>query len=489
MIVSYNRRFIEMWGVPQEFVDRKDDGPVLQHMARQLADPESFLQRVQYFYEHRQETGRDELCLEDERIFDRYSAPMFGPDGRYYGRVWYFRDITGQRRQEEEREKLKDQLVQSQKMEAVGQLAGGVAHDFNNMLQVILGYANMAAAETPVEGNVSKYLLEIRKATHRSADLTRQLLAFARKQTIVPRVIDLNETVSGILKMLGRLIGENIGLVWKPGDNLHQVKMDPTQLDQILANITVNARDAICGSGKIIIETKNSDIDDTFRRIHPDSVPGRYVQLSFSDTGCGMDRETQTRIFEPFFTTKPEGKGTGLGLAMVYGIVMQNEGFINVYSEPGQGTTFKLYFPADMSGERKKGDDIETEDHWIAGGSETLLIVEDEAAILTLTGRILKQLGYTVITASTPQEAVRLSNTHVGDIHLLITDVVMPEMNGRELWTRIREKRPDVRCLYMSGYTSNVIAHHGVLDKDVNFLEKPFSAANLVAKIREALWK
>jgi len=397
-------------------------------------------------------------------------------------------DITERKRLEDESEKLKNQLIQSQKMEAVGQLAGGVAHDFNNMLQVILGYANMAAAEVPAEGDVAKYLLEIRKASQRSSDLTRQLLAFARKQTIIPQVLDLNETMAGMLKMLGRLIGENIELLWKPGNGLWLVKMDPTQLDQVLANITVNARDAIQGSGRIIIETRNADVDGDFCRMHADAVPGRYVELSISDSGCGMDKETISRIFEPFFTTKPLGKGTGLGLATVYGIVRQNDGFIGVYSEPGKGTTFKLYFPSDASEKKTEKEESEAEQA-LPGGSETILIAEDEKAILTLSGRILQQLGYTVIATDSPHKAVQLSEGHGGEIHLLVTDVVMPEMNGRDLWNSLREKRPGIKCIFMSGYTSNVIAHHGVLDKDVNFLEKPFTASSLAVKIREALGK
>jgi len=395
--------------------------------------------------------------------------------------VW---DVTDRKRNETEKEKLQAQLLQSQKMESVGRLAGGVAHDFNNMLQTILGYSDLSLAQVAATSPVHEGLLEIRKAAMRSADLTRQLLAFARKQTAIPKILDLNDTVAGMLKMLQRLIGENIELAWLPGHSLWPVKMDPSQLDQILANLAINARDAIADTGKITIETENALLDAAYCADHPDCLPGEYVLLVVSDNGCGMDRETLAQIFEPFFTTKEQGKGTGLGLATVYGIVKQNNGFVSVDSEPGQGTTFSIYLPS-FASETVPEEASRQEEP--AGGTETVLLVEDDAAILNLGKTILQRLGYTVLAANTPMMAIQLAQEHAGEIHLLITDVVMPEMNGRELVQRLSSCRPAMQCLYMSGYTADVIAHHGVLDPGIHFLQKPFSISDLALTIRKTL--
>jgi PAS domain S-box-containing protein len=395
------------------------------------------------------------------------------------------KDITERKRAEEEKAKLEDQLRQAQKMESVGRLAGGVAHDFNNMLQVILMGADMALAEAGPDSPLGSNLLEIKKAGRRSADLTRQLLAFARKQIIAPRVLDLNDTVAGMLRMLGRLIGEDIDLLWKPGHDLQAVKMDPGQIDQILANLVVNARDAIAGVGKVTIETTKAEFDQAYCDTHPGFTPGQYVLLAVSDDGCGMDQETLANIFEPFFTTKESGEGTGLGLATVYGIVKQNNGFINVYSEPGKGTTLRIYLPpheAEAAAGGEKRESLEP-----ATGTETVLLVEDQEALLTLAKKLLERLGYTVLTANAPEKAIRLVEEHAGDIHLVITDVVMPEMSGGDLWRRLNALRPGMKCLFMSGYTANVIAHRGVLQEGVHFLQKPFSVEALAARVREAL--
>jgi PAS domain S-box-containing protein len=395
--------------------------------------------------------------------------------------VW---DVTDRKRNETEKEKLQAQLLQSQKMESVGRLAGGVAHDFNNMLQTILGYSDLSLAQVAATSPVHEGLLEIRKAAMRSADLTRQLLAFARKQTAIPKILDLNDTVAGMLKMLQRLIGENIELAWLPGHSLWPVKMDPSQLGQILANLAINARDAIADTGKITIETENALLDAAFCADHPDCLPGEYVLLVVSDNGCGMDRETLAQIFEPFFTTKEQGKGTGLGLATVYGIVKQNNGFVSVDSEPGQGAAFSIYLPS-FASETVPEEASRQEEP--AGGTETVLLVEDDAAILNLGKTILQRLGYTVLAANTPMMAIQLAQEHAGEIHLLITDVVMPEMNGRELVQRLSSCRPAMQCLYMSGYTADVIAHHGVLDPGIHFLQKPFSISDLALTIRKTL--
>jgi len=396
-------------------------------------------------------------------------------------------DITQLRQAEEERERLGAQLQQAQKMESVGRLAGGVAHDFNNMLNVILGRAEIMSDDLPADSPLRDDLDQIRTAAERSANLTRQLLAFARKQTIAPKDLDLNDTIAPMLKMLQRLIGEDIDLLWQPGAPLDTVRIDPGQVDQMLANLAVNARDAIGHAhGKITIETANARLDKDYCADHAGFIPGNYVMLVFSDDGCGMDAETRTSIFEPFFTTKGVGEGTGLGLATVYGIVKQNDGFVNVYSEPGQGTTFRIYLPA-LAEASARPTGAEAGPDSPDTGDETILVVEDQPALLSLIRTMLERLGYTVLTAGTPGEAIQLAQEHTGEIQLLVTDVVMPEMNGRDLARNIFSIHPNLKRLFMSGYTANVIAHHGVLDEGVNFIEKPFSLAQLGAKVREAL--
>ncbi len=384
-----------------------------------------------------------------------------------------------------ERKKLEEQLRQAQKMEAVGQLAGGVAHDFNNMLGVIIGYAELALGKADRDDSLRKNLEGILAAGFRSSEITQQLLAFARKQTIAPEILDLNETVEGLLKLLRRLIGENIDLAWLPGAKLWPIKMDPSQIDQILTNLCVNARDAIDGVGRITIETQKADFDDAYCTEHKGFQPGEYVVLAVSDNGSGMDKPTMDKIFEPFFTTKGVGKGTGLGLATVYGIVKQNEGFINVYSEPGHGSAFKVYLPrhAEPAGREPKA----TPEPQDLSGHETILVVEDEIMNLELVGLMLERYGYQVLTASSPGEALLTAKGHTGEIHLLLTDLIMPEMNGRDLAKEMTSLYPDMMCLFMSGYTKNVIAHHNVLDKDVHFIQKPFSVQILGAKVREVL--
>ncbi|MFH1023530.1 MAG: PAS domain S-box protein [Planctomycetota bacterium] len=398
-----------------------------------------------------------------------------------------FSGAIERKRADAEREKMKTQLLQVRKMEAVGQLAGGVAHDFNNMLTVILGHAEMALSKLDPSDPIHADIHEIKKAGERSADLTKQLLAFARRQIIAPKVMDVNNTIAGMLKMLNRLIGENIDLLWKPADDLWRVSMDPAQVDQILVNLMVNARDAISGVGRIVIETANVEFDAAYVKAHVGAVPGRYVRIAVSDDGCGMDKETQGRLFEPFFTTKPQGKGTGLGLATVYGIVKQNLGFIDVYSESGKGTTFKIYMPRHESEEEEE----ETGEARISAGAptgtETVLLVEDEPALLELAQQLLELLGYTVLPVGSPVRAIRQATEYAGEIHLLMTDMVMPGMNGRDLRKWLGAVRPGMKCLFTSGHTVDIIAHQGVLDKGVHFLQKPFSMETLAVKLREAL--
>ncbi len=395
------------------------------------------------------------------------------------------RDITDRKLAEEERRKLQDQILQSQKMESIGRLAGGVAHDFNNMLGVILGQAEIAMLQTKPHESVYERLQEIRKSAKRSADLTRQLLAFARKQTASPKVLNLNDTVSGMLKILRRLIGENIELRWVPGNDLWMVKMDPAQIDQILANLCINARDAISGTGKMTIETHNAVFNSAYKDDNMGFIPGEFVILSVSDDGCGMEKDALDKLFEPFFTTKEAGKGTGLGLATVYGIIKQNNGFINVYSEPGRGTTFKIYVPRHSDKGRSAHQKMQPAP--VLHGSETVLLVEDEPMILRLGMAMLEHLGYRVLTASGPEEAIQTAEKHPEAIDLLITDVVMPGMDGRELSEKLTLRCPGIKCLYMSGYTADVIARHGVLDQGVHFIQKPFSIQKLATEVRKAI--
>ncbi|MBS1233376.1 MAG: sensor hybrid histidine kinase, partial [Nitrospirae bacterium] len=419
------------------------------------------------------------------RTIELFASLLRDSNHRPTGFRGIIRDITDRKHAEEEREKLQEQLIQAQKMESVGRLAGGVAHDFNNMLSVIIGNTEMALNRVKPSEPLHQSLQNILNAGNRSTDLTRQLLAFARKQTASPKVLDLSDTVTGMLKMLRRLIGEDIELIWKPGPMLWKVKIDPSQIDQLLANLMVNARDAIEKTGSITIETSNSVCDDAYCKDRPEWIPGDYVVLVVSDSGCGMDKETLSNIFEPFFTTKKEGQGTGLGLATVYGIVKQNNGFINVYSEPGHGTTFRIYLPRYMDESRENTD--EEPEPQIQGGTETVLIVEDEPTVLTISKGMLEMLGYKVLVANGRDQALRLIHEYDGNIDLLLTDVVMPGMNGKELSEQILTIKPNLKCLYMSGYTADVIARQGILDEGIKFISKPFSLQDLAAKVREVL--
>jgi len=418
-------------------------------------------------------------------ILDRGKVIVWSPEGKPIRVIGTHTDITDRKQAEDERIKLETQLIQAQKMESVGRLAGGVAHDYNNMLGVIIGHAELALVKVGKTDPVRGDLEQILKAAERSADITRQLLAFARKQTISPRVLDLNDIVGGMLKILRRLIGENLELAWVPGMDLWPVKMDPAQLDQILANLCVNAKDAIDGKGRIVIETGNVSLDEAYCEDHTDSVPGQYVMLSVSDNGCGMDKETLDHLFEPFFTTKDVGKGTGLGLSTVYGIVKQNDGFINVYSEPGKGATFKIYLPRQ---EGKVEERRQSQGPILKKGrGETVLLVEDDIGLLEISKSMLERLGYRVMSTQSPQEALFLSERYADKIHLLMTDVVMPGMDGRELAEKLQALRPGLRTLFMSGYTAEVIVHHGLLDHGVKFISKPFPVMDLAAKLREVL--
>ncbi len=624
-ILSYNRRFVEMWGIPAELVEVRDDDPLLRFVTTQVADPEDFMQRVHYLYEHTQETSREELILADGRVFDRYSAPVFGPNERYYGRVWYFRDISARKRAEmalveserlsrtivngspipafiigkdhsvihwnkaleelsgiqaeelvgtrqhwkafyryerpcladlvlsgdmhgisdwyvgkcskssliegayegtdffpdlgdsgrwlrsiaavirdsqgqvvgametleditlrkraeEEKEKLEAQLRQAQKMEAVGQLAGGIAHDFNNLLQVILGYTDVLQVDLGKHAVHAEALDTVRQAAGRAVDLTRQLLLFSRRQVLQPVNLNLNDLVGGVLKMIRPVIGEHIDLRFKLGERLGTVHVDKGQMEQILMNLCVNARDAMPDGGTLTIETENAVICDEYRQDHPWVAEGPYVLFRVSDTGHGMDETTRARIFEPFFTTKDVGQGTGLGLATVYGIVKQHNGFIHVYSEPDKGSVFNVYIPS----VQRAAEAVETQlEEAAVGGTETILVAEDEELVRSLTSRVLQSAGYSVLTACDGEDALRIFEGHADAIDLVLLDVMMPKLNGRAVMDHIHARCPRIRFLFTSGYSANAIHTNFVIKEGLRLITKPYSRVDLLRAVRE----
>jgi len=405
-------------------------------------------------------------------------SPVKDADGRVTHWVGVQTDVT-------ERRQLEAQLLQSQKMEAVGRLAGGVAHDFNNVLSVILSYAEIVSGELNPDEPLRADIEEIRKAAMRAADLTKQLLTFSRQQVLDIKVINLNQSIAEMEKLLQRLLGADVELTTLPAIALGNVKTDPSQVGQIIMNLAVNARDAMPQGGKLTIETENVELDEEYGRIHLDVKPGAYVMLAVTDSGVGMDAETLRRIFEPFFTTKEKGKGTGLGLATVFGIVKQSGGHIFVYSEPGTGTTFKIYFPrvgGVIEDRPSTLPDLEPEHQ-----TGTVLLVEDEDQVRILARTILRRQGYVVLDAPNGGEALLICEQHPGNIDLLLTDVVLPRMSGRQLAERLAPARPTMKVLYMSGYTDDAILHHGIIDSGVAFLQKPFTPSSMTKKVREVL--
>jgi PAS domain S-box-containing protein len=478
-----NRRFEEVTGMTRENIIGRTDEELF---------PAAVAEQFRRHDFEVMDSGRvmeSEEYIEDAdglRSFLAIKFPLPNEDGGFSGICGMATEFTERRQAEEERERLREQLAQVHKMESVGRLAGGIAHDFNNMLGVILGHAELAMAKIDPADQLHVNLQEIEKAARRSADLTRQLLAFARRQTVVPKVLNLNDTVSGMLKMLERLIGEDIEVVWQSGENLWPVRIDPSQVDQILVNLCANARDAVANIGRIVISTENIRIRDAFCAGHEGCAAGDYVLLTVTDDGCGMDMEVINLMFEPFYTTKELGKGVGLGLATVYGIVQQNSGFIKVDSKPGKGTTFRIYLP-------RHGEEAESATGGGGAvvrrepGRETILLVEDEPAILSMGRLMLENFGYHVLTAATPLEALRLASDYGGTIDLLMTDVIMPEMNGWELSRKLQVFHPGLKRLFTSGYTADVIDNQSTSKEEVYFIQKPFTMENLAAKVCEAM--
>ncbi len=484
VFITCNKAFLTFFGLTEKDIIGHNGNNLIEHVMKGYAvekDKEAIMSNTPILSRETMMSKQDGK----ERFFSAIRTPMVDARGSIIGVLGIARDITDQVRLDEERQNLHAQLLQAQKMESVGRLAGGVAHDFNNMLTVILGYAGIAMKKVELDNNLRCYLEEILKAGQHSADLTRQLLAFARKQTALPKVLDLNDTVAGMLKMLQRLIGEDINLAWHPGYNLWRIKADPSQIDQVLANLVVNARDAINGSGNIIIKTGNVFLDEDHCGIHSGLQVGKkYVLLEVTDDGIGMEKTMLEQIFEPFFTTKAPDKGTGLGLSTVYGIVTQNAGFIDTHSEVGKGTTFKIYLP------KYEGDDdnayVETISSKPQKGTVTVLLVEDSAQTLEVGKTMLDSLGHTVLSAASPSEAIRMAKEHVGVIDILMTDIIMPEMDGWELSRQIKALRPNIKPLFMSGYGTNVTGSTDELHNRV-FMQKPFSLEELTEKIQQAL--
>jgi PAS domain S-box-containing protein len=477
-IVSHNRKFVEMWNVPAEVMATGDDSRALAAVLDQLVDPDGFLAKVEELYNDPKAESFDFLEFKDGRLFERYSQPQ-RIGGRTVGRVWSFRDIS-------DRHRLEQQLLQAQKMEAIGRLAGGVAHDFNNLLTVITGYSDLVLGRLAGGDPNRADIEEIRQAGKRAADLTRQLLAFSRRQVLSPKPVNLNKVMQDMEKLLRRVIGEDIELVIRLDDSLGLAVADPGQLEQVILNLAVNARDAMPEGGRLTLATENVDFDPEATIHEWGLARGPYVSLSVSDTGSGIDEAVLERIFEPFFTTKGPGRGTGLGLATVYGIVRQSGGQITVDSQPGAGTAFRILLPRTRQvADAASGLALSPAP---PRGSETILLVEDEAAVRALLSRYLRQRGYTVYEAADGVEALEIAARRTKDvIHLLLTDVVMPRMGGVELAERLQAERPGVKVVFMSGYAGDQLGDADFPPADAAFVQKPFSTERLSHLVREVL--
>jgi PAS domain S-box-containing protein len=477
--ILQNQRLNELWKIPPPVAENKDDAAQIQFVINQTKNHQQFADKVAHLHSHPDEVSRDEVELIDGTALERYSSPVRDKAGNHYGRIWTFRDIT-------ERKRLEEQFRQSQKMDAIGQLAGGVAHDFNNILGVIQMQSDLLKSG----GNLSPAQLdfagEIGAATQRAAALTRQLLLFSRKEILQPRDLDLNQSISNMTKMLWRILGEDIKMQFKFAMQPLFIHADPGMLDQVLMNLAVNSRDAMPKGGRLVIETSTAEFDESVRGQSAQARPGSFVCLSVSDTGCGIPAENLPRIFEPFFTTKDIGKGTGLGLATVFGIVQQHQGWVHVYSEAGHGTTFRIYLPrlAGMSRQEPEPPALTS----MRGGNETILLVEDDAFLRASVRKALLQLGYRVLEAINGIEALEVWKQHRDEIHLLLTDLVMPGgMTGKDLAERLLRENPKLKVIYVSGYSAEVAGKDFPLEEGVNFLAKPVQAFKLAQTVRQNL--
>jgi signal transduction histidine kinase/ActR/RegA family two-component response regulator len=477
--ILQNQRMNELWKIPPAIVADPDDAQQIAFVAGRTRNPQTFVGKVNYLNSHPDEISRDEIELVDGTILDRFSSPVRDKGGKHYGRIWAFRDITDQRR-------LEMQLRQAQKMEAFGQLAGGVAHDFNNILAVIQMQAGLLKVDANLSLEQKDFAGEIEKAAERGANLTRQLLLFSRQQTMQPRDLRLNEAVENMAKMLRRTLGEQFDLQFKFAPHPLFLHADSGMIDQILLNLTVNARDAMPKGGQILIETSAADFDEAAAERNPKSRPGAFVCLRVTDHGSGIAPEILPRIFEPFFTTKGIGKGTSLGLATVFGIVQQHKGWIDVSSEVGTGTTIQVYLP--RLKEKTDTEIIHRPADAFQGDGGTLLIVEDEAPLRNSLRVMLQRMGYRVLEAASGDEALGLWENHQADIRLVLTDLVMPgNLSGRELGERLLRQNPRLKIIYASGYSQEIVGGEWPLAEGVNYLAKPFDSRKLAQIIRQNL--
>ena len=476
--LHYNRQMVKMWNLPSGIEQALDSQTVVDYLVDSFVDPEAVQADIEYLHKHPDIEQQIEIQFKDGRTVERYSAPVKGLQGEYYGRIWSFRDVTQQKM-------LEAQLLQAQKMEAIGRLASGIAHDFNNFLVPMMSYAELSMMQIKPNSRVHTYLERIVESVERAADITHQILAFSRQQVLQVQVLDLNRIVRDFERMIRRLIGENIEIKLSLESKLFLISADKTQLEQVLMNLAVNARDAMPTGGQLTVETANVYLDEHYVKNYPEAEVGEFVMLTVNDTGRGMDEVTRQRVFDPFFTTKEIGKGTGLGLATVFGIIKQHHGNIWVSSKLGQGTTFRIYLP------RVKNNEVtavcQNANPSATNGTETILVVEDEELVREIIRETLVTHGYKVIDAAHAEEGLRLAREAEEPIHLLLTDVIMPGINGRQLAQKITSIHPHIRVLYMSGYADDIIVHHGILDEGIHFLEKPFNISDLTQKVRQTL--
>jgi CheY-like chemotaxis protein len=478
-VALQNQRFIDLFNVPPEIAEDGGDEKRLHWITDKVKNPEAFLQRVHHLYAHPNETGHDELELKDGTIVDRHTFPAVGKDGKYYGRVWSFRDIT-------ERKRVEARLFQVQKLETVGRLAGGVAHAFNSILTAIIGQTELILSDLPPGSPLAKNAAEIHEAAGRAAKLTQQLLAYGRKQVLQPGILNLNRFLANIAGSLKSLMGPHVEVRIIPADGLKPVRMDPGQMEQVIVNIARNAAAVMPNGGKLTLETGNVTLDEQYARQFPGLKPGQYVMLAITDTGPGISPEVKKRLFEPFFPAQGASPGPGLGLATCDGILKQSGGHINVYSEPSLGATFKIYLPQLESTAQGPAAPLDVDR--LPHGTESLLLVEDDPALREMAATLLTRLGYAVMQAADGLEALKLKQQqNVEHFDLVLTDVVMPHMGGKELSERVRAVFPQAKILFTSAYTENVMVQQGLLPPGAVLLQKPFTPTALARKVREVL--